>query len=261
MHRFLTEKINIMTYSIKSIQVPLLFFMLIISSPGQDKLHEKQLQKEFRNYGDYHAWIYFTDKGLETNSKMNSALQLVLENLAEKTKQRRSKTRGSILVDERDIPVHDEYIESIRNSGLSIRTTSKWLNAVSVSGSLEQLNEITAFEFVQKIDPVYGGKRTDPVKISPGKSTENLDRNDYGASFNQLEQINVIAAHEAGYTGAGIRILMLDTGYYTDHEAIPDDQVFAEWDFINNDGETQNEDGDHESQHNHGTYTLSALGG
>ena len=54
---------------------------------------------------------------------------------------------------------------------------------------------------------------------------------------------------------------MLDTGYYTDHEAIHEEQVIAEWDFINNDGETQNEEGDPDSQHNHGTYTLSALGG
>ena len=184
-----------------------------------------------------------------------------MENLTEKTKQRRSKTRGSILVDERDIPVHDEYIEQIRNSGLSIRTTSKWLNAVSVSGPIDQLYRIGTSTFIKKIDPVLGGKRKDPVQKSLFKPAEKSGRNDYGSSFDQLDQINAIAAHEAGYTGTGVRVLMLDTGYYTDHEAIPDDQIIAEWDFINNDGETQNEDNDDESQHNHGTYTLSALGG
>jgi len=35
----------------------------------------------------------------------------------------------------------------------------------------------------------------------------------------------------------------------------------AEWDFVNDDGETQNEEGDPETQHNHGTVTWSTLGG
>ncbi len=54
---------------------------------------------------------------------------------------------------------------------------------------------------------------------------------------------------------------LLDTGFFTDHEALVDQSVVAEWDFINNDPETQNEPGDDEDQHNHGTYTFSALGG
>jgi subtilisin family serine protease len=174
---------------------------------------------------------------------------------------RRSKVRHFSLVDNRDIPVSPDYIDEIKYTGVTIRTVSKWLNAVSVSGTIEQLRSISDFPFVKKIDPVYGGKRKSPVQRSLLKSSTELGRSDYGPSYDQLDQINVIAAHEAGYTGAGVRVLMLDTGYYTDHEAIHEEQVIAEWDFINNDGETQNEEGDPDSQHNHGTYTLSALGG
>jgi subtilisin family serine protease len=184
-----------------------------------------------------------------------------MDNLNKRTKQRRSKTRGPKLVDNRDIPVSPDYIDEIKYTGVTIRTVSKWLNAVSVSGTIEQLRSISDFPFVKKIDPVYGGKRKSPVQRSLLKSSTELGRSDYGPSYDQLDQINVIAAHEAGYTGAGVRVLMLDTGYYTDHEAIHEEQVIAEWDFINNDGETQNEEGDPDSQHNHGTYTLSALGG
>jgi subtilisin family serine protease len=54
---------------------------------------------------------------------------------------------------------------------------------------------------------------------------------------------------------------MLDTGYYQDHPALEDIPVVAEWDFINDDGETQNEPGDDTSQHDHGTITWSILGG
>ena len=251
-----------MIYILKSNRCSLTLFCMGISLVfGQNKFDSQLLTGGYRNDGNHHSWIYFTDKGLKTEADLEVALQLSMDNLNERTKQRRSKTRGPKLVDERDIPVLLDYIDEIKYTGVIIRTVSKWLNAVSVSGTIEQLRSISDFPFVKKIDPVYGGKRKSPVQRSLLKSSTEPGRSDYGPSYDQLDQINVIAAHEAGYTGAGVRVLMLDTGYYTDHEAIHGEQVIAEWDFINNDGETQNEEGDHDSQHNHGTYTLSALGG
>jgi subtilisin family serine protease len=68
-----------------------------------------------------------------------------------------------------------------------------------------------------------------------------------------------------GYSGAGVVLAMLDTGFYKDHEAfadaIADGRLLAEWDFINDDGNTQNESGDDLFQHFHGTATWSAAGG
>ena len=77
-----------MTYYIKSIRF--YFFSLLILSFGisQDKIDADRLIPGHRNDGNFHAWIYFTDKGKETDSDMNSALQLALENLTKKTKQR-----------------------------------------------------------------------------------------------------------------------------------------------------------------------------
>ena len=209
-----------MIHSIKSIQFLLFSFLLIATGFSQTKFEVNQLQMGYRHDDNYHAWIYFADKGLKTEADLVAALQLSMDNLNERTKQRRSKTRGLKLVDERDIPVPTEYTEKLRSTGVLIRTVSKWLNAVSVSGTLEQLRSISGFPFVKKIDPVYGGKRKSPVQRSLLKSSTEPGRSDYGPSYDQLDQINVIAAHESGYTGAGVRVLMLDTGYYTDHEAI-----------------------------------------
>ena len=58
-----------------------------------------------------------------------------------------------------------------------------------------------------------------------------------------------------------MKILVLDTGFYTEHESINENNILNEWDFINNDSETQNEDGDVNDQHNHGTFILSVIGG
>ena len=238
----------------------ILFLFLGFVLSANPQVNENMLRAGLRSGGFYRAWIFFNDK-TEGESTSENVFQKALDNLDNRTRMRRSKVRHFSLVDNRDIPVSPDYIDEIKYMGVTIRTVSKWLNAVSVSGTIEQLRSISDFPFVKKIDPVYGGKRKSLVQRSLLKSSTELGRSDYGPSYDQLDQINVIAAHEAGYTGAGVRVLMLDTGYYTDHEAIHEEQVIAEWDFINNDGETQNEEGDPDSQHNHGTYTLSALGG
>ena len=242
------------------IRKTILFFFFEFLLSANPQINENFLRAGLRSGSFYRAWIFFNDK-TESESTPDNVFQKTLDNLDNRTRMRRSKVRHFSLVDNRDIPVPQDYIDEIKYTGVIIRTVSKWLNAVSVSGTIEQLRSISDFPFVKKIDPVYGGKRKSPVQRSLLKSSTEPGRSDYGPSYDQLDQINVIAAHEAGYTGAGVRVLMLDTGYYTDHEAIHEEQVIAEWDFINNDGETQNEEGDPDSQHNHGTYTLSALGG
>ena len=88
----------------------------------------------------------------------------------------------------------------------------------------------------------------------------------YGSSLAQMEQVNVPVLHDLGYNGTGIIVAMFDTGYRKDHEAFAlafsESRVLAEYDFIFDDFETQNEDGiDAFNQHDHGTYTWSTLGG
>ena len=74
----------------------------------------------------------------------------------------------------------------------------------------------------------------------------------------------MIALHEAGFTGAGVIVGILDTGFRRSHVAFnhPDHplEIAAEWDFVNNDGDTDIEPGDPANQHEHGTYILGVLG-
>jgi len=229
-------------------------------SASDIQLNKSDLYTALRMNGSYKVWVFFEDKGLNKTS-LNFALNEVSNKLHNKTKKRRSKVRSNSLVDVRDIPVSREKIEKIQSIGAKIHTESKWLNAVSISASFEQILSISNLFCVKNIIPVGRGKRKIP-KLSPlNLKLNRTTQIDYGPSYDQLDQINVIAAHSSGYTGQGIRILILDTGYFKDHEAIPNDQIVGEWDFVNNDGETQNEDGDPVTQHKHGTQTLSILGG
>jgi len=83
----------------------------------------------------------------------------------------------------------------------------------------------------------------------------------YGGSLPELEQINVPAVHELGLTGDGVVLGMLDTGWKLTHDAFAGLDVLAAYDFVQDDQEVANEPGEPSGQHNHGTFTLSAIAG
>lgn len=84
---------------------------------------------------------------------------------------------------------------------------------------------------------------------------------EYGESFTQNNQINVPPLHNEGLNGAGIIIGMLDSGFNNlQHEALDHLNILATWDFVNNDANVSDEAGQM-GNGNHGTYTLSAIGG
>ena len=221
-----------------------------IASNINDAIINLENQNEYIN-----VWVYFLDKGpINIEQEINKIILTANESQI----NRRSKSRQE-LFDFRDIPVYNTYIEQILvDDSITLRTTSNWLNAISINLPLNLIEEISKKSFIDKIEKVNSGKRREIISI---QNHNTSTRNDYGPSYNQLEQINVIQAHENGYTGEGIKILVLDTGFYTEHESINENNILDEWDFINNDNETQNEDGDVGDQHNHGTYILSVIGG
>jgi len=168
-----------------------------------------------------------------------------------------------------DIPVYEEYVESIRNiDGVErLRATSRWFNAVSLSVKKRVIPEITSQPFVLKIDLVKRARRrpaeitVHPDNVEAAGLSTVFDGRDYGGSFEQLKQINALVAHAAGYTGKDILVLMLDTGYFTGHEAVDSSRIVAEYDFIWDDDNTQDDTLDAAGQQVHGTQTMSVLGG
>jgi serine protease AprX len=125
---------------------------------------------------------------------------------------------------------------------------------------------------VRRIDRVHTARRAVPeaarradspvrMQTPEGPRGEAAPSLDYGMSYGQLDLMNVIPLHDANRFGEGVLVAMLDTGYNRAHESLIHLDVVAERDFINNDPVTKNEPGDPPTQHNHGTYTLSALAG
>jgi serine protease AprX len=234
----------------------------VISERFKQFLSEKEPEERVK------VWVFFTDKGIFDSQEYRSALNRATSALTQKASRRRAKTMSPNLVDFRDLPVDHSYVNETSKYQAKLRHKSKWLNAASFEIPISRLEEISRLDFVRSIKSVWAGMRKPmPSQVpieEPLEGQSKLGLN-YGGSYAQLQQLNVPAVHDLGYSGLGVLVCMMDTGYRKNHQAFQlayaEGRVLAEWDFINNDGNTQNETGDPSSQHNHGTYTWSTLGG
>ncbi|HEU4930358.1 MAG TPA: S8 family serine peptidase [Candidatus Krumholzibacteria bacterium] len=205
--------------------------------------------------GRVRAWVYFADK--------DEATAWVLTDRAQARRE-----RNGVVIDSFDLPVNPAYVSALARTGVRVRHESRWLNAVSVEATAEQIKRIEMIPFVQRIDRVASLREplpTAPKEIDLRRGTSSRQETpfsmDYGPSLTQNQQIGVPALHDQGLSGAGVLIAMLDTGFNNlAHEALVDVDVMATWDFVNNDPVVADEPGQAGSG-NHGTYTLSALAG
>ncbi len=215
------------------------------------------------------VWVCFTDKNIFDEETYRARCADVAAVLDEHAAARRLKTLAPMLVDFHDIPVHRGYVQQVEGLGATVARESRWLNAVSVRAPLPVLRAIAALPCVQKLTLVGRGWPVRPlpsVSVDPHDSLPGVrDLFDYGSSRDQLDEIGVLEMHDLGMNGAGVRITMIDTGYWREHPAfdriLSEGRLLAQWDFINDDDETQDEAGDPEGQHFHGTTTWSVAGG
>ena len=76
------------------------------------------------------VWVYFTDKGIESQEEMMEALSLAKVRLSERAIRRRLMVRSyQNLVGYLDIPVCEEYVKKVEAIGARVYEVSRWLNA------------------------------------------------------------------------------------------------------------------------------------
>lgn len=250
----------------------LILFLSIVITSGISQKDEKvspRMRRSFekKGYGEkFVAWIYFRDKGPGKLHKMEEAR--VTMNL--KSLNRRLRHGFEDLVDEYDLPVYHPYVDVIKPYIRKMRHESRWLNAVSVEATSQSLELITRFRFVRKVDEVLVCTFRDPViepktEKGPGPIPATALAGplafDYGMSFSQINQLNVPALHNMGYSGQGVLICMLDDGFNNlGHEALDHLDILATWDFVNGDSRVFDEKGQM-GNGDHGTNTLGTIAG
>ncbi|WP_228851031.1 S8 family serine peptidase [Aegicerativicinus sediminis] len=172
-------------------------FLLLLSQFGYAQVVEE-------------AWVYFTDKPDVVNSISNPSSILTQRAIDR-------KQRFGIAIDERDVPVNEAYISNLKlQTGIAVMAKSKWMNAVHVRGTETNVNNLLNLSYVDHIEfaknKISSGNRV-------GSSTNKFDVEDtqitfdYGYAANQVEMIALDQLHELDFTGTGLIIAVLDSGF------------------------------------------------
>lgn len=143
--------------------------------------------------------VYFTDKN-------DSPFLLTQPEvyLSQKSIERREKQ--GITIETSDLPVNPHYIDSLEEKGVSVRYTSKWLNAALIESTTTQLSQVLQLSIIQSHES---------TKLSAKeKNTQGVTSSiEYGDSEEQIDQLNLDIMHELGFTGSGKTIAFFDNGF------------------------------------------------
>jgi hypothetical protein len=215
-------------------------------------------------------WVFFTDKGPGAAAALEQLEAAFMPQRLQRL-QRRSPLyrRTGRISDEHDIPVNLEYLGALQScaSG-SVRYASRWLNAASIRLTPGEAHAVSRLPMVRGLALLRPMERIEAVPAEPAPppsvaATASAGQSygfDYGASLTQLLMLRVPEAHDMGYSGNGVIVCCMDTGFRTDHQALQSMNIVAQHDFIFGDGNTQNEEGDDPGQHRHGTGVVSVIG-
>jgi serine protease AprX len=203
------------------------------------------------------AWVYFTDK---------PNAQFYFDNPLEMLSQRALDRRANqnIALDILDVPIHQTYIDQITT--VEVKAKSKWMNAVHVRGSIEDIDNLLNLPFVERVQ--FANRNLNVAgrigQANAGKIyNKQLDVQEdfvYGNSVNQIQMLNGHLLHQQDYTGTGKIIAVMDAGFpgvntAASFQRIRDNnQILGGYNFVarNDDFYTSNA---------HGTMVLSLMAG
>jgi len=238
-----------------------------------------------------HLWVTFADKTPEGPAGIAARLAAADAGLTPRARARRLRARVWPLVDERDLPVAAEYLDALRSLGFSPFAASRWLNRAAIRATPDRIETLARLPYVAGISAVaraaparrtepHGGVVTSPARAAagvrdgsrPGAPTGDATSGraeshgaPAGAGFaeGQLAQVGLPALHDAGYTGAGLLVAIMDQGFnfFWKHEALRD-RVFPPGhmrDFV--EGDTVVADSTDLLNQRHGVWVLGILGG
>jgi serine protease AprX len=225
----------------KNIFIALLFLFFVKPVHSQDTI-------------THSFWVAFTDKNGTPCTIANPS-----EYLSERSIDRR--IRYSIPITESDLPVTPNYIDSLKNLGVNVLYTSKWLNSAiiqtpdsSIIHLISQLSFVRATLHLSIKVNTEGAKRK---ALTDKFGSESLD---YGLAATQIMIHQGDKLHDWGFLGQDMVIAVLDAGFYNVDSLRAFDslrtngQILGTKDFVKPGNDVYRE-------HAHGMSVLSIMGG
>lgn len=140
-------------------------------------------------------WITFTDKDTTNYHYAKALSPSAIEN---------RKKLGIALKQYSDIPINLKYIQFVNEYGIKIQHHSKWLNAVSAILTAQQAKQIQALTFVKNITPIS-------ANIVITATDEEVSPTSVHTALSQMQST---AFTDLGITGKGVKVGVIDAGFY-----------------------------------------------
>lgn len=157
------------------------------------------------------AWVFFADK-----ENVQVSIENPLTILTQEALDR--KALHEVVIDERDVPVNETYITTVKDTpGITVWAKSKWMNCIYVQGTMADIEALNDLSFVVGLE--YADKDLNwpnPVPVSDKFAIEQQQERieyDYGAAANQIEMISGDFIHRQDFTGEGMIVAVMDSGF------------------------------------------------
>ena len=175
-------------------------------------LHAAKVKNPAR--GTYVYRYYLTDKQASPHS-----IDKPQKFLSRRSLDRRQ--RQGLQLDSTDLPVPRQYVRQFALKGTEVLGTSRWQNTVLVrSADTVLLNRLATLPIVREWRCVYVAPdsidRSEDIRWNVHETFNRWDsvKNDpYGMAREQVETPGGVRMHEAGLTGTGITIAIIDGGF------------------------------------------------
>ena len=195
-------------------------------------------------------WVFLTDKAGTTFDPYSYFDAKAIE---------RYLQCGADLNDVSNYPLNSSYVSGVNAIATEEVGTSRWMNAMGVVATAEQIAAIEQLPYVARVQMIGGDMQLAWKPPVQSYLTENADISDTTLT-DQLVRMQGHLFREAGINGKGMRIAVLDGGFpkVNTHVAFKhlrdNGQILKTWNFPNRKENVYGWNG-------HGTMTLSNIAG
>jgi len=161
------------------------------------------------------ALVFFADKE-NVQTSIDNPISILTQEAIDR------KAMHDVAIDVRDVPVTPNYINQIKSaSGITVFAKSKWMNCVYVQGTQGNIEDLLNLSFVTSVEWMDKDLNNFPVPDTGGTPNDKFDLENlntrivynYGDAANQIEMIKGDFLHEQDFTGEGMIIAVLDSGF------------------------------------------------
>lgn len=142
-------------------------------------------------------WVIFKDKDIFDKTR---------QYVSDQTLQNR-KLLGLPQFQLSDVPVATRYLLALQQQKIALHQQSRWLNAVSVRVSPEQIKWLRKQKFVKDVSPVF------TKAVIASKSKGKMEEPSQKQFASALQQMKAGYLTKEGLSGKGIKIGIIDVGF------------------------------------------------